>query len=220
MLSRNLFIFRNGVKHISHAFPVSLACHMKHYSAAKVMLINLYCSEKKCLADWHGIGIHSLSVDWLTEIIQYKKLLLDWNNLRRLPNEICWLVNLVQLNLQHNYLEAIPSGIFTLPKLTKLDISFNCLKELPSVDQWSSSLNVLNVQGNLLQSFPENIRAVNMQYLNLADNHLATVPGSVCCMTSLISLDISGNNNIRMLPLQLGKLSHLFDLKLSGLQVI
>lgn len=213
-------MFRDAVKAVDHAFPVSLACNKNQFDVVKILLFNLYCSEPIKEADWHGLALVCLEENWVTDISSYKRLYLGWNQLTKLPSNMECLVNLVRLDLQRNHLTEIPACLLQLPVIRNLNLSFNVLQELPAVDCWSSSLSILDVQGNYLISFPENVNDAAIQYLNLSGNKLDRVPLSACELTDLHTLDISGNKDIRELPIQLGNLSKLVDLNLKGLQVM
>lgn len=57
-----------------------------------------------------------------------------------------------------------------------------------------------------------------MTYLNLSKNKLTSVPLCACTFTTLTSLDLSDNPNIRNLPYELGMLTELQQLNLNGLK--
>ena len=172
MLSFLLFL-REVVGKIDHAFPVSLACSKRKHKAAKILLFNkIYCSPFKKEADWHGLALSSLKEDYVADISNYERLILGWNQLTKLPQNMDTLVNLVRLDLQNNQLQTVPACLFTLPALRNLNLSFNSIQELPTFERWSSSINYLELQVNFLSTFPENVEGAALQYLSLAQNQL------------------------------------------------
>jgi Leucine-rich repeat (LRR) protein len=130
-----------------------------------------------------------------------------------------FLVNLVRLDLQKNCLHEIPPSLLTLPILRNLNVSFNFIKKIPTIENWSKYLNIFDIQRNLLTSFPDNVDAAALEYLNLKNNKLEKLPNGVCNIKTLTSLDISGNTEIRELPIQMGNLSRLTDFNIDGLVV-
>lgn len=205
---------------MDHAFPVSLACTKQKFKAAKILLFNtVYCQPIKKDVDWHGLALSSLEEDYIADIASYRRLYLGWNELSCLPLNMDCLVNLVRLDLQRNRLKEIPPSLLTLPVLRNLNVSFNSIQKIPNVDHWSPSLNIFEIQGNSLTTFPDNIEGATLQFLNLRNNKLEKLPNGVCNITTLTSLDISHNKEIRELPIQLGNLSKLIDFNFKGLNV-
>ena len=127
--------------------------------------------------------------------------------------------NLIRLDLQHNRIQVIPACLFELPLLRNLNISFNLISELPLVDQWSSSLRLLDCQGNKLQGFPDEVNGALLEYLNISNNNLDRIPLGICKIRTLEELDVSENKDIRVIPVELGRLTKLTQLRLKGLQV-
>ena len=122
------------------------------------------------------------------------------------------------LDIQNNELEKIPDDLLQLPCLVDLNLSHNKLQNLPDVAQWSPSLTTLDLSHNSLRSFPELVEAPSMLKLSIADNQFRTVPKSICSFSMLVSLDISSNQDILALPVDVGRLSHLVTLNLKNLK--
>ena len=211
--------FRRAVKDMDRAFPISMACNMKQFEAAKVMLFSLHCSKSRLDADWHGLAITDVRDEWIKDIINFHKLFLGWNVLQQLPETISALTNLVELDLQHNNLKTIPACLLELPQLQSLNISFNWLQDFPPVHQWSSSIHNLQLQGNVLQTFPDNVDGACIKTLNISKNKLFEVPSSVFKIATLTSLDISENRDIDELPIEFGTLPNLLYLNATNTQV-
>lgn len=83
---------------------------------------------------------------------------------------------------------------------------------------WSSALSEVDLSHNCLSSMPINICASNLISLNLSTNQFNHVPLCICTFTTLISLDISGNHNIKSLPCEMGMLTKLEQLNITGLK--
>ena len=120
--------------------------------------------------------------------------------------------------MQHNDLSTIPKCLLELPSLGELNLSSNKLMEIPAVAEWSPCLTVLNLSNNQLQNLPLNVVAPAIRSLNLARNHFRNVPLCICSFTTLHSLNLSDNPDVLTLPAEMGRLSYLSHLNLSGLK--
>lgn len=123
-----------------------------------------------------------------------------------------------KLCLQDNELTSIPSYLLELRNLCELILARNKLTSLPECELWSSSLITLDISQNSIVSLPANIRAARIRNLNLASNELSSVPLCICNFLTLQFLDLSGNKEIQILPIQMGRLNELIELNLTGLK--
>ena len=135
-----------------------------------------------------------------------------------LYNPHLFLFQVTNLDIQNNELEKIPDDLLQLPCLVELNLSHNKLQEIPNVVEWSPSLTTLDLSHNSLRGFPDVIEAPSMLKLSIANNQFRTVPKSICSFSGLVSLDISSNQDILALPVEMGRLSHLTTLNLRNLK--
>ena len=124
----------------------------------------------------------------------------------------------VKLDLQHNDLSHIPCCLLKLPSLGELNLANNSLEEIPDVVEWSPCLTVLDLSHNQLSSLPIKVIAPAIRALNLSHNQFRQVPLCICSFTTLHSLNLSENQDIRQLPAEMGRLSQLSRLGLTGLK--
>ena len=123
----------------------------------------------------------------------------------------------MKLNAGSNAITMVPSCLLELPSLVHLDLSNNNIVTLPDLHQWSPSLRTLNLSRNKLTTIPGDPSAPKLSTLNLSHNLFRTVPPCVGNFVDLRSLDLSHNGEIQALPMQLGKISSLSTLNLTGL---
>ena len=138
------------------ASAVSVACEMSLNGDLYIMenLIN------------HGvIGNHLLNIT-LSELQlkgvplalfheRLSSLSLSSNELTTLPPVIDWKCkNLMFLSLENNKLEALPAGLFSLPKLLTLNAGHNLISHLDSSVWKAPSLKTLHLNKNLLRTLP------------------------------------------------------------------
>jgi len=99
------------------------------------------------------------------------------HNIKILPETIRNLVNLTDLDVQHNLLTSIPETTGNLVNLTVLDISFNQLNRIPESIGNLVNLTLLYINDNQLNKIPDIIgNLVNLSEIWLEYNPLNTIP--------------------------------------------
>ncbi len=97
--------------------------------------------------------------------------------LKRLPEVVCQLTNLEELNLAYNKLSTLPEAIGQLKSLEKLDLRYNKLSTLPESLGHLKNLKELYLQENQLSTLPESFgQLTNLKILSLHVNQLSTLP--------------------------------------------
>ena len=167
---------------------------------------------------WLSLGLRQLEVSWLRKIEWVKYLILSKNKLITLPPSIgSYLKQCTKLNLCDNSISKIPKCLLELPSINTLDLSHNHLKDIPNTSKWSLSLSILDLSYNSLSDLPNFVIAPALEDLNISNNRFCFVPRCICSFTGLTALNIANNHKIRSLPLELGWLKNLLNLKLNGL---
>lgn len=198
--------------------PIEIARRTSATTVREALLLKTDIQVDKGVVSWHGLQLLKLEVEWLKKIEWVKVLKLARNEFSVLPKEIGnYLKNCTILSLQWNKLKEIPSCLLQLPFIIELNLSNNLLTELPHVPEWPFSLTQFNVSHNRLTRLPKSTVALSIEKLNLSYNQFRSVPTCICSFITLLTLDLSGNSKISSLPIELGRLKKLFDLKLEGL---
>ncbi|XP_015176087.1 PREDICTED: leucine-rich repeat-containing protein 40-like [Polistes dominula] len=123
-------------------------------------------------------------------------LKLTSNNLTHLPE---WIgekyKHLQALDLSKNHLLSLPSTIGLLKYLRNIDISFNRFTELPEHIYEISSLETLVINDNMVTNIdvPSLKKLKKLAVLNLANNNIDNVPAELGTLTNIRSLMLSGN---------------------------
>ncbi|PWA26187.1 hypothetical protein CCH79_00019761, partial [Gambusia affinis] len=117
------------------------------------------------------------------------------------------------LNLSGRKLKEFPRSAANhdLTDTVRADLSRNRLSELPLEVCLFVSLEYLNLYQNCLRSLPDGL--VNLQaltHLNLSRNQLSVLPAVVCSLP--LKVLIASNNKLVSLPEELGQLRHLTEL--------
>ncbi|XP_035986073.1 DISP complex protein LRCH3 isoform X2 [Fundulus heteroclitus] len=120
------------------------------------------------------------------------------------------------LNLSGRKLKEFPRSAANhdLTDTVRADLSRNRLSELPPEVCLFVSLEYLNLYQNCLRSLPDGL--VNLQaltHLNLSRNQLSVLPAVVCSLP--LKVLIASNNKLVSLPEDLGQLRHLTELDVS-----
>lgn len=113
-------------------------------------------------------------------------------SLTRVPDEIAYLTELTDLQLQGNQITQVSSNIGALSKLNLLWLACNRLTDLP-----------------------DSFATLKLSNLSLAVNYFITLPDVVCELSALRQLVLSGNTALTALPKKIDQLSSLQKLELS-----
>ncbi|XP_061451971.1 leucine-rich repeat serine/threonine-protein kinase 1 isoform X1 [Rhineura floridana] len=162
---------------------------------------------------------------------------------------VFWKNHLREVDFSENSLKEVPQCLFQLEALVSLKLSENQLVTLPSHEKWACrQLKSLDLSKNQLGKtveesktkrisffttrsraragtetgstleFPEYL-SESLEVLYLNDNHLDSVPQSVCLLKGLSELYLGNNTGIQELPPELGQLTNLWQLDIEELNI-
>ncbi|XP_066152991.1 leucine-rich repeat-containing protein 40-like isoform X2 [Euwallacea fornicatus] len=140
------------------------------------------------------------------------------NKLPQLPLSLLLLADyLTELNLSTNQLNEIPAEIANLSKLKFLDLSNNKIEDLPRDMDSMKNIRELVLFNNRFKKIPDCIFGmVGLEILMLNDNKLDKINvEGLQKLNRLATLSLS-NNNISVVPPELGNMNHLRNLELKG----
>ncbi|KAL2089290.1 hypothetical protein ACEWY4_013978 [Coilia grayii] len=168
----------NGVVFLKYSMPESCACY------------NCTNNRKRRL-EYPSIG----------ELVRLRELVLSYNRVKSVPEELGNCENLEKLELAMNWdLDELPAQLSKLRRLQHLDLSMNQFTEIPECVLNLPSLQWLDMGSNLLQNLPHDIhRMENLQTLWLQRNELETLPDNISHMHNLDTLVLS-SNRLRDIP--------------------
>lgn len=137
------------------------------------------------------------------------------NRFDRLPIEMISFKSLQKLICYHNILRYIPEELYLLSNLKHVDLSRNFLQTLPP-ELCRMKLDYLNLSNNRLVSVPLELgKIATLQYLNLSCNMLQELPPSICKLSALEHLDLH-RNELRDLPPEVYLLRDVIYIDVSG----
>ncbi|XP_053310377.1 fibromodulin [Spea bombifrons] len=141
-----------------------------------------------------------------------RELHLSNNQISRVPaNALEGLENLTALFLHENQINEVGSALRGLKSLVHLDLSNNQLRKLP--DTLPDSLEQVYLEYNDLSSVPADYFKAHpkLQYVRISHNKLTNegVPGTTFNTSSLVELDLSYNQLLRIPPVNTN-LQHLY----------
>eukprot|EP01095_Lingulamoeba_sp_RSL-Kostka_P013357 TRINITY_DN551_c0_g1_i1.p1 TRINITY_DN551_c0_g1~~TRINITY_DN551_c0_g1_i1.p1 ORF type:complete len:369 (+),score=74.68 TRINITY_DN551_c0_g1_i1:76-1182(+) len=141
-----------------------------------------------------------------------KKLYFVELNLKKIPDEICNIINLQDLSLQRNSIKIIPDSITECKDLNTLWLYKNRIECIDPIGQLLS-LKYLNLGCNKINKIPESFKNLTkLEHLFLNSNSLEDF-NVICNLTNLTNLLLS-NNRIKTIPEDIVDLVNLEDLKL------
>ncbi|XP_074650485.1 leucine-rich repeat serine/threonine-protein kinase 1-like [Tubulanus polymorphus] len=164
--------------------------------------------------------VKNIDMFWSSSL---KILRLNRNQITQIPESVCRLVNLQDLQLAHNSLDQLPQDDWwQVKKLEKLDLRGNCLGDPEKYEDTRRNemqgrlpkllKNALKrktkaqekVREHKLLSLPLALRRT-LTYISLQNNYLYEVPDVLFDMINIEKIDLR-ENVIRSLPKELGKL--------------
>ncbi|KAM6202380.1 leucine-rich repeat serine/threonine-protein kinase 1 [Rhynchocyon petersi] len=162
---------------------------------------------------------------------------------------VFWKNYLKDVDFSENSLKEVPLGLFQLDALMFLRLQGNQLGALPPQEKWTCrQLKTLDLSRNQLGKNDAGLKTKRISFfttrgrnrlgtetgcvldlpaflsdslevLCLNDNHLDTVPPSVCMLRNLSELYLGNNPGLRELPQELGRLGNLWQLDVEDLHV-
>lgn len=149
----------------------------------------------------------------------WKKLHLNYEQIKEIPSEIFELEQLEVLSLIDNNISSIPAEIKYLSRLKVLDLAGNPLTYISPAIGSLEALKVLDLTGSRLIYFPDEIANLsNLNKVNLSYSNLTSIPPELFSIKSLAILNLTHNklaaispsirllSNLRVLNLESNKL--------------
>ena len=145
-----------------------------------------------------------------------KGLMLEGNNLDKLPDDIFDLPKLEKLYLGNNKISVLSPKIGQLKHLIGLDLPNNNLCNLPDELFDCIQLYELNFENNKIAALSGKIEKLKkLSILELKGNRLVELPIEIGGLTALEYLYLEGNN-ISTVPEQLANLPSIYTINLEG----
>ncbi|MFX0187864.1 MAG: leucine-rich repeat domain-containing protein [Candidatus Hodarchaeota archaeon] len=137
--------------------------------------------------NWSFVKENPEYVDYLLSLVHLnlflsalKKLNININRIREVPESIGLLMSLERLNLSRNKIRNLPKSIGSLCSLKTLDLSRNNIQEIPQSVFKLTSLKWLDLSHNDIQEIPESIvNLASLTILRLNRNNIKDIPDSI-----------------------------------------
>lgn len=117
-------------------------------------------------------------------------------------------------DLSNRLLKSLPDDITSNVEITKLYLKCNNLKKLKGCDNLVN-LQVLDISNNHFKTFPQEVLSLSkLKDLILAENRLTEIPSGISDLGQITKLDLSGNN-LSTFPVSICTLANLQWLNVS-----
>lgn len=177
------------------------------------MLFNIEKMKKKRLISW----AKEYKVDLPKnpdELLDVTSLNIRNKGLERIPKEIIYLPNLIEIDAEMNRLADLPWEFGSLKKLISLNLGHNRFADIPGAICRLSQIENLSFESNAIKKVPSVIaNMTGLKHLNLSFNYITELPSEIGHLKHLKSLDIA-SNQISVLPQGFYKLYNLVSLTL------
>ena len=131
------------------------------------------------------------------------------------PVEINTLKGLKSLVLQYNDIKLLPDSMTILNDLREIHLSHNPLMVVPPVIAYFTQLRALRLDNTLLEELPSFLgKLVKLKGFSAVQNRFVSLPPEFGSMVSLTRINLD-SNGLRSLPDTLGKLTALKDISLT-----
>ncbi|MCY3414183.1 MAG: leucine-rich repeat domain-containing protein [Candidatus Heimdallarchaeota archaeon] len=125
---------------------------------------------------------------------QFHTLSIKGTSIKILPDWIFKIKELTEISLISNNIETISTEIINLKKLTKLWLMGNPIKYIPELP---SSITEL-VLGDTSEEFPHIRNLQSLEYLDLSNGELTSLPDWISELSNLKQLDCNDNKLIKL----------------------
>ncbi|XP_010549731.1 PREDICTED: disease resistance protein RML1B [Tarenaya hassleriana] len=150
-----------------------------------------------------------------------RRLYLNSTKIKELPFSISRLSCLIELDMSDCMsLRTLPSTVRDLVSLKSMNLQ-GCkhLGNLPRTLQELTSLETLEVSGSLhINEFP--LVATSITAIRVTETSIEEVPGWICNLSRLRSLDLRESKRLKRLPVSISELLSLERLNLSGCSIL
>eukprot|EP00041_Stephanoeca_diplocostata_P029005 m.846870 g.846870 ORF g.846870 m.846870 type:complete len:431 (+) comp23477_c1_seq132:634-1926(+) len=155
--------------------------------------------------------------DGIGNLSQVRKLSVARNRLQELPSSFgTYMDSMEDLDLSSNKLAVLPRGMRSLRTLVRLDVRYNVLERAPDLSNAARLKEILLGYNRLSDMGDGTTLPLTLQILDMRDNKLSSLPAAMCVrLEQLERLDVT-NNDLNVLPPELGLLRSLKSIVLDG----
>jgi Leucine-rich repeat (LRR) protein len=139
--------------------------------------------------------------DYYINLVNVIELYANENKFSEVPEDIIHLKHLRHLCFYSNKIKRLPAEMFYLSQLRMLDLGSNYINEIPGEINMLTNLRRLHLNDNQIDELPEELFQLRkLRVLELQNNYLCDLSPSIILLECLEYLDISENEIDVLIP--------------------
>ncbi|GIY48251.1 leucine-rich repeat-containing protein 40 [Caerostris extrusa] len=147
-----------------------------------------------------------------------KSLPLSNKNITIIPKDVLEAAStsdVTVVDFSRNNITQIPDEFeIILPKLTEINLGYNKINSVPSFIGLGQHLQFLDIRNNRLETLPAEVASlVSLREINISYNRFRSLPTAFIPVLAVLDLH---NNSIKVVPPELGNFRQLRSLLLDG----
>jgi internalin A len=152
--------------------------------------------------EWQFFDIINSQLDGLLDVCQgLRRLVLFGCPIGRIPEPICRMRALTEVQLTGVWPVLIPSWLFERPELTSLYLAYNSFSDLPYSLGKARNLRHLDLKFNQFRRIPEGVfRLTALESLSLENCPIEEIPADILRLKRLSRLDIDSTSKELVAP--------------------
>ncbi len=167
--------------------------------------------------EFYRCNLETVCFDNIIKLSKLENLILDWSNIKTVPEVICELYSLKRLSMMNTNIRELPFSIKKLKNLEYLGLNGTKISQVPIVIGELKNLTSLYLGQTDIKTLPIEMQSLSkLECLALWETQLEVLPDWICSYKNLKGLYLGRDTRLQKLPDNIGDLINLEELTLDG----